>query len=186
MIKGHIALCIVTAGFADACAPRNHHAAIAGWSESRRCPFGTGSVSADSVATAVRCAEAFISRNGYADSAPLSDTLQLAAESLERGPSWVDVLKTRRGSLEGQAVGYCIAGSTGLGFDYTIVFPYRGRIDGERARAVTMRRDFSELRVEHQDFMLAAVLNEEYACKRTPARQPSSKRDDGVPPPNER
>jgi hypothetical protein len=41
-----------------------------------------------------------------------------------------------------------------------------------------MRRDFSALRVQHQDFVLAAVLKEEYRCKRTPARGPSTSRGD--------
>ena len=187
MINRHIALFITVAGLAEACASPSHLATIAGWPENRQCPFVTEATRDDSVATAVRCAEAFISRNGYADSAPITDTLQLAAESIEWwGPSWAAVLKRRLASLEGQAVGYCVGDSTGLDFDYTVVFPFRGQIDGDRARAVTMRRDFSGLRVQHQEFLLAAVLKEEYRCKRMPARQPSSKKDNGVQPPNER
>jgi hypothetical protein len=109
------------------------------------------------VQRAVACAEEFIRRNGYT-SHPAADSTLLATESIEWG---VSLLEGRHDSLAERAFGVCTGGGDSHAF--TVVFTYREG-SKEVARAVTMSREFTELRVQHVDFILRNVFERQHGC----------------------
>ena len=92
---------------------------------------------------AVRCAEDFVRRNGY--------TLDAATGPVARESIHSPTLEQRRGMLERSAVGY-----RPYPPGHLVVFKYSSST-GKAGRAVTMSGEFGDLRVEHQDFFLAAA-----------------------------
>lgn len=114
--------------------------------------------------TAVWCAEQFIARNGYTDVAPLSDTSLIAFESLEWANSIEEMFRFRHNTLQRRAFGIC-EGAPGPHYQgFVVVFRYRDTTHG--ARGVTMSKRFHGLRVEHQDFLVAAVDSARFGCRR--------------------
>jgi hypothetical protein len=109
-------------------------------------------------AKAVRLAEEFIARNGYTDLPPDRDGLSY--ETVEWGPNDEETLRRRRDTLGRKAYGVRHGGRMGAKGGWTVVFraPARYGDDGVVwGRAVTMDKDFQNLRVEHKDFPLAKV-----------------------------
>jgi hypothetical protein len=113
---------------------------------------------------AILCAEAFVARNGYTDAPPVSDTTQLAFESIEWKRSLTALLAHRRNTLESSAYGVCPLGAVGPGL--AVVFRYRADTVRSTGRAVTMTAGFDSLRVQHRDFILANVADSGAACSR--------------------
>jgi hypothetical protein len=99
---------------------------------------------------AVKCAEAFVLRNGYTD-APVTDSTLLAHEFIEPGGSALEVLQHRRSTLAARAILLCNDRRDHPGF--TVAFAYRGDTAYSQARAVTMDTSFGGLRIEHVDFL---------------------------------
>jgi hypothetical protein len=110
---------------------------------------------------AIRCAEEFITRNGYTDRAPTVDSAQIAHEPIEFGTDLRTELQQRHSTLEERAFGVC-SGSPRDSTGFTVVFRYR--TNSGAARAVTMDSLFARLRVEHQDFLPSAVAQRKYGC----------------------
>jgi hypothetical protein len=123
---------------------------------------------------AILCAEAFVARNGYTDAPPVSDTTQLAFESIEFERSLTTLLAHRRNTLESNAYGVCPLGAVGPGL--AVVFRHLGDTVRRTGRAVTMTAGFDSLRVQHRDFILANVADSGAACSRVTSRSPSSNR----------
>lgn len=107
-------------------------------------------------AKAVRLAEEFIARNGYTDLPPDRDNLSY--ETIEWGDGVEEILRLRHDTLERKAYGLRRMGRMG-GPGWVIVFRHRGGDDSsvKTGRAVTMDKNFQNLRVEHKDFFLAGV-----------------------------
>jgi hypothetical protein len=108
-------------------------------------------------AQAVKLAEEFIVRNGYTDLPP--DKEHLAFESLERGSNVDEILQARHNTLERKAYGIARGRKSGSP-SWIVVFRYKYPSYPEmrrNGRAVTMNLDGSNMRVEHQDFILRAV-----------------------------
>ena len=107
---------------------------------------------------AVRLAEEFVARNGYTDLPP--DRGHVSYESVERETNLDETLKLRHDTLEGEAYGIRYGGKLD-GPGRTIAFRYNsmrlGCLFNNIGRAVTMDKDFQNLRVEHKDFPLANV-----------------------------
>ena len=120
------------------------------WPTPRTCRIEQLKLSAADAA--VLCAERFIARNGYTQEAPVSDEAQIASESIEWARSIYELLASRRGTLEPRAYGICDSGHQSR--RYTVVFRYAGGKSPDRARAVTMTSEFTELRVQHQTFII--------------------------------
>jgi hypothetical protein len=132
---------------------------------------------------AILCAEAFVARNGYTDAPAVSDTGQLAFESIELERSLTALLARRRSTLESNAYGVCPLGAVGPGL--TVVFRYHGATVRRTGRAVTMTAGFDSLRVQHRDFILANVADSGAACSRVThvrgqIRQPSARGNRGM------
>ena len=104
---------------------------------------------------AVRLAEEFVARNGYTDLPP--DRANLTGESIEWSSDVDMLLRLRRDSLERRAYGVRPVGKVGRP-GWTVVFRHKEHdAPDNTGRAVTMDSDFRNLRVQHQDFFLAAV-----------------------------
>lgn len=114
---------------------------------------------------AVRTAEEFIARNGYTDLPPEKD--KLSYESIEWEGSVDELLKLRHNTLERKAYGVLHAGRLETQGGWMVVFRYKGPFDNlgddegfpmhKRGRAVTMDKEFTNLRVEHKDVNLDKV-----------------------------
>jgi hypothetical protein len=107
--------------------------------------------------TAVRLAEEFVASNGYTDLP--AEGNHLSYESIEWASDNDKLLWARHDTLERKAYGMRYSGRTGEA-GWTVVFKYRKHPGGNYdkvGRAVTMDRDFGNLRVEHSDFFLAGV-----------------------------
>jgi len=117
---------------------------------------------------AVRLAEEFIKRNGYAD-AP-ADKNNLSHETVEFYKNIDELLQFRHNTLEPKAYGIFYRGRLGDKNGWTIIFRYSKRIRDElkktsklvsnpnvAGRAVTMNENFENLLVEHKDFPLGNV-----------------------------
>ena len=113
---------------------------------------------------AVRCAEDFVRRNGYTE-APVDLSSPLAFEAIE-SIEWTDsiprLLAERHASLEGKAAGIC-AGDRGAP-GYTVAFRRHTPTSAATGRAVTMSPQFTKLRMEHVDFILAAIAQRRLNC----------------------
>jgi hypothetical protein len=111
---------------------------------------------------AIRCAEAFIARNGYTDVDEAVDPGRIASESIEYASSLEQLLAWRRGTLRARAFGTCVSDKAERAF--TVVFEYAegGSANG---RAVTMSSTFDNLRVQHSDFILSAVTERRHGCR---------------------
>ena len=105
--------------------------------------------------TAVWCAEEFIARNGYTDLPPSVDSGSVAYESLEFSPNVAARLRGPTKSLERRAVGICDGGRNGPGFTVVFRAPGPPSQTEQFPRAVTMRRDFTNLRMQHVNFRIA-------------------------------
>lgn len=106
---------------------------------------------------AVRLAEEFVARNGYTD-VP-ADMENLSYESIERARDVEEMLRWRRDSLERRAYGVVYNGKMG-GPGWIVAFRPGKRFGNdfdEWGRAVTMDRNFENLRVEHKSFPLGKV-----------------------------
>jgi hypothetical protein len=109
---------------------------------------------------AVRCAEDFVRRNGYTRLP--ADFAVPAGESIERAGSPPGLRAARAGTLEPGAAGVCTGGEGAHAF--TVVFRHADPA-APNARAVTMSPAFGEMRVQHQDFILAAVSERRHGCE---------------------
>ena len=148
------------------------------WASATACPAGPAvpATASDSATRAAECAEAFLARNGYTQDPPNADSVQIAFESLELwGPSLRDILTQRRGMLQPKAYGVC----HGEGDAYTVVFQYAPTAFGgtladaatrPNGRGVTMDGAYAGLRMQHQEFRLAAVDEEQAGCRRLSTR----------------
>jgi hypothetical protein len=141
------------------------------WAAPTNCPAHRHDALPPADSLAVRCAEAFITRNGYTDNPAVTDTTQLAFESIEVAATLADLRAGRRGMLEPQAYGIC----RDVGrYAFIVVFRYAPRAFGRTVpldrtttgRAVTMDSALTGLRVQHQDFNLAAVEVPYVGCRR--------------------
>lgn len=104
---------------------------------------------------AVALAERFIKTNGYTAAAPTNPGW-LALEPIEFG-TISDIIAMRHDTLRPVAYGV-IRGRRGKGkAGWTIVFQYVKPDNPGDGRAVTMDRDGTPVRVEHEDFYLRAV-----------------------------
>jgi hypothetical protein len=106
---------------------------------------------------AVEWAERFIAQNGYTDLP--HDRDHITHEAVEWKSELNQLLKMRHDTLERKAFGIS-RGRKGGQPGWTVVFRYRNPSHGEMnktARAITMNRDGSDMRVEHIDFILAFI-----------------------------
>ncbi|MBX3288898.1 MAG: hypothetical protein KF855_06075 [Acidobacteria bacterium] len=116
---------------------------------------------------AVRLAEEHIARNGYTKAE--ADRENLSFETVEFSGNVDEMLELRHDTLNPGAYGV-VFGRSDSKKGWTIVFEYSDRIKAERAkesndssnktltgRAVTMNKDFKDLRVEHKAFILDNV-----------------------------
>ncbi len=135
----------MTLAFAEVCGntqPPGETKAAATFPPERRCRLARGPNESPEC-FAVRCAEDFVRRNGYTVEAA---TGPIVGESVDS-----PTLEQRRGTLERAAVGYRPSPPGHL-----VVFKYSSS-QGKTARAVTMSASFDNLRVQHQDFLLAGA-----------------------------
>lgn len=146
------------------------------WEEPRLCPF-RAIPDADPAPVAVKCAEAFVARNGYTLAPPAWGSAQLAEESFESGIFWQDILQRRRNSLEPKAAWVCAEASDRPDMAYTVVFHYRDRRVTAVARMVTMDREFSGLRMQQQPVRLSALTDPDLGCRPVSPRGGESGRD---------
>jgi hypothetical protein len=109
--------------------------------------------------TAIQIAEKFIADNGYTDLPPISDTSQLAYESIEWQSDVNKMLQLRHNTLEQKA--FSLSKDRFGKMGWTIGFRYKGGTEGvgravieEHGRAVTMDLDGGNMRVEHKDVFL--------------------------------
>ena len=114
--------------------------------------------SRDSIA--VKCAEAFVARNGYTN-APADDSTLIAYEFIAPGRGAVEILKHRHNTLAPRAILLCHDRRERPGF--TIAFARPGDSALSQARAVTMDTSLDKLRIEHVDF-LPRVAAESPGC----------------------
>jgi hypothetical protein len=161
--------CAGAAALLAGCAPHHveHNARL--WPAPRQCPWRAPSDSGPAaVAVAVKCAEEFISRNGYTLKPPTWSTADLAEESFESGISWGNVLRRRRGSLRSEPIAVCTGASDRDDMSYTVVFPYGDHTVTAVARMVTMDHDFGQLRVQQQNVRLRALDDTDLGCQPWP------------------
>jgi hypothetical protein len=102
---------------------------------------------------AIEKAEAFVVKKGYTWW-PISED-KIAFEAIEQSTDTKRLLKTRHNSLEVRAYGIT-RGRKGGAPGWAVVFR-RKDDSASSGRAVTMNLDGSEIRMEHEDFRLAAV-----------------------------
>jgi hypothetical protein len=106
-------------------------------------------------AQAIKLAEQFIAQNGYTDLPP--DKSRLAYETIEWEANVDKMLRGRHNTLERNPYGVLPGRKSGTP-GWTVVFRYKNVPPGYRdGRAVTMKLDGSEIRVEHVDFILRFV-----------------------------
>ena len=109
-------------------------------------------------ARAVRTAEEFIIQNGYTDLPPAKD--KLSYETVEMASSVEEMLEWRQNTLVRKAYGVMYRGRMGTKGGWTVVFrinPRNGKEWDVWGRAVTMDKDFKNIRVEHKMFPLSNV-----------------------------
>jgi hypothetical protein len=123
----------------------------------RRC--GLSRAGASPEIFAVRCAEWFVARQGYTAHNSRLETAVVVSEGIEWAASKREWLRYRRNSLEPRAVGICVGRWAG----YDVVFRARG--DSTSARGVKLDATFGALRVQHQDFNLAALRDSTSGCR---------------------
>jgi hypothetical protein len=111
---------------------------------------------------AIRCAEDFILQNGYTASPPTADSTLIALESIERARSLTQLLEQRHNTLHRHAIGVCETEAEAAA--YIVVFRFTDHIS-EIGRAVTMSRAFTELRVQHRDFLLSNLFEQRHGCR---------------------
>jgi hypothetical protein len=108
-----------------------------------------------------RCAEDFVTRNGYTSAPATNDSSQWATESIEIGSSWKEVLQWRHNTLRAQAVS---AGcdSTGCAALFLSTDPK------ERCywRVVTMNARGMGMRMQHQSAVPRSGSAEERECRK--------------------
>lgn len=93
---------------------------------------------------AVKIAEQFIRQNGYTDAPYSAIKSKLDHESIEWANSRAELLKARFNTLQASAIGIQATGDGwGVAFDYV---DHPGN-----CRVVTMRKDGTQLRMQHQD-----------------------------------
>lgn len=108
---------------------------------------------------AKRCAEDFVRRNGYTDAA--ADVDSIVRESFESWSSVADVLRRRHKSLNADAY------STGCSDDGCgVTFGHGGPRTPCAFRIVTMTREFTLMRMEHQLVMPAPDTPDGQRCRR--------------------
>jgi hypothetical protein len=106
-------------------------------------------------AQALRLAEQFIAQNGYTDLPP--DKSRLAYETIEWKSNIDEMLSARHDMLQRNACGI-VRGRKGGSSGWTVVFRYKNSPPGHPyGRAVTMRSNGSQIRIEHVDFILRFV-----------------------------
>lgn len=117
---------------------------------------------------AVRLAEEHIARNGYTKAE--ADRENLSFETVEFSRNIDEMLELRHNTLNPKAYGVLYRRKSGDKKGWTIAFEFSDRIKAERAkeasdgsnitptgRAVTMSKNFKDIRVEHKDFILDNV-----------------------------
>jgi hypothetical protein len=110
----------------------------------------------------VRCAEWFVSRNGYTDLPPVADSAQLAHESIELAQPAAALVAARRNTLARRAALVCAGAKRAAG--YTVAFLAPGDTTAGSGRAVTMDTAFADLRVEHVGFLPRVALRDTASC----------------------
>jgi hypothetical protein len=109
----------------------------------RRCAFTRGPK--ESIKAFVRrCAEDFVTRNGYTSVPPTSDSSLWATESIQFAPSWQAVFQQRHNQLVPKAEGIGCSKTS-----CSATFRFSGS-DPCVFRAVTMGKDGKGMRMEHQ------------------------------------
>ncbi len=94
--------------------------------------------------SAVKIAEQFIRQNGYTNAPDSTIKSKLDHESIEWANSRAELLEARSNSLQASAIGIQATGDGwGVAFDYV---DHPGN-----CRVVTMRKDGTQLRMQHQD-----------------------------------
>ncbi len=117
---------------------------------------------------AVRRAEEHIARNGYTKAG--ADRGNLSFETVEFSRNIDEMLERRHDTLNPKAYGVLYHGRSGSKKGWIIVFQYSEKVKAEIAkgsndssnetptgRAVTMNKNFKDLRVEHKAFILENV-----------------------------
>lgn len=169
--------CICAAAIAAGCVRHRVESSARLWPAPRQCPWRSPTDSGPAaVAVAVKCAEEFITRNGYTLKPPVWSTADLAEESFESGIGWSSVLRRRHGSLRPQPIAVCTAASDRPDMAYTVVFPYGDHTVTAVARMVTMDHDFGQLRVQQQDVRLRVLDDTDLGCEPWP---PPKNKDKG-------
>jgi hypothetical protein len=106
-------------------------------------------------AQAVKLAEQFIAQNGYTDLPP--DKSRIVYETMDLKSDIEKMLSARHDMLERDSYGI-MRGRKGGSSGWTVVFLYKNSPPGHPyGRAVTMRSNGSQMRVEHVDFILRFV-----------------------------
>ncbi|MFN8575118.1 MAG: hypothetical protein U0132_23900 [Gemmatimonadaceae bacterium] len=146
-----LACLIILACHSRDAATNNGHAVSA--DSSRFCGLTIpASLPRDSIA--VRCAEAFVARNGYTD-VPVQDTGAIAHEFIEPGATPREVLSYRRHSLGSRGVTLCHDRREQPGF--TVGFAAPADTVMQVGRAVTMDSSFRGVKMEHQTYLPRAA-----------------------------
>ncbi len=135
---------LIIAGFACGTpGPPRVPASVAPWlkADPHRCLL-VRDLLASMESMASRCAEKFVSQNGYTDAPPTDDSTRWVLERGEGGP-WPDVLQARGGSLERHAfTAQCSARKC------IVFFKLRRSVLACAFRAVSMTQVFTRLRLE--------------------------------------
>lgn len=93
---------------------------------------------------AMAIAERFVRMNGYTDAPESAIKSQLDHESIEWTNDRAELLESRRNTLRPKAIGVKpTGGGWGVAFDYVE--------QPGKCRVVTMRKDGSQVRMQHQD-----------------------------------
>ena len=130
--------------------------------EPRRCGISLAS-GTTAEEHAVRCAEWFVSRNGYTLLRP-ADPARVAREPLDSALSVDALLARRRGTLDPRAVAVCRTPPDGTGFAFMVGFAYRAEYPPPNGRAVTMDSAFADLRMQHRGISLISALGDTAHC----------------------
>jgi hypothetical protein len=123
----------------------------------RRCGLPRGGLTRE--AHAIRCAERFVARQGYAADSSKVDTGTVVSEGIEWARTKREWLAYRRKSLEPRAHGVCSRADGG--FDVAFL----NRNDPKSARGVSMDSSFGSLRVEHSSFNLHVLRDRKSGCR---------------------
>jgi hypothetical protein len=100
---------------------------------------------------AVALAEKYIEENGYTAAGPERIKPELDPEPLERAHSREDRLKGRFDTLRPRAIGATRGGRDRKGWSVCFDYVRGGRDPAAVCRVVTLNRDGSVIRIEHQD-----------------------------------